>query len=351
MKQHIKAGMDFLRKYISLTSDFVIRHKKVCLIATVLILAILPLFGLSSYLIRVLCMMATYSILALSLNLITGYMGQTSMGHAALYCIGAYAGALCSTSLGFNFWISMIVAIAVGALAGAFEGVITMKLSGSYMTVTTLAFAQVVTMVAQNWMSLTNGPLGIKKIPRPVFLGIELTTQNGGLYWLALVFLILTIMFVWAIINSKMGRAVIAIKEDELAAKLMGIETARYRVAVVAIAGALAGIAGCYYAHMSRYIDPKVFNFDVSMTILTIVIFGGLASIPGSIMGAVIMIAFPEVLRFLSEYRFLVYGFILVIMMRFRPQGVLGGLSKRPYNLPSGVRAKAREQMPQKEEV
>lgn len=350
MKEKIRAGVASLGKCVTLGTDFLYTHKAICLAALAVALAALPLFGISSYLIRVLCMMATYSILALSLNLITGYMGQTSMGHAALYCIGAYAGALCSTSLGLSFWVSMVVAIAVGALAGAFEGVITMKLSGSYMTVTTLAFAQVVTMVAQNWMSLTNGPLGIKKIPRPVLFGIELTTQNGGLYWLALGFLILTILFVWAIIHSKMGRAVIAIKEDELAAKLMGIETARYRVAVVAIAGALAGIAGCYYAHMSRYIDPKVFNFDVSMTILTIVIFGGLASIPGSILGAVIMIAFPEVLRFLSEYRFLVYGFILVIMMRFRPQGVLGGLSKRPYKLPAGVTAKARENTPGKED-
>ena len=349
MKEKIKAVFSNLQSYIAKGSDFVYNHKMPFLIGLILVLVILPLFGLSSYLIRVLCMMATYSILALSLNLITGYMGQTSMGHAALYCIGAYAGALCCTTLGLSFWISMIVAIIVGALAGAFEGVITMKLSGSYMTVTTLAFAQVVNMIAQNWMSLTNGPLGIKKIPRPIFFGIELTTQNGGQYWLALAFLVLALLFVYAIINSKMGRAVIAIKEDELAAKLMGIETARYRVAVVAIAGALAGIAGCYYACMARYIDPKVFSFDVSMTILTIVIFGGLASIPGSILGAVIMIAFPEVLRFLSEYRFLVYGFILVIMMRFRPQGVLGGLSKRPYNLPAGVRVKARENKPEKE--
>ncbi len=343
MKQNIQAGWNRLLTLGTKAMDFVHTHKKLCLLLTLAVLVVLPLFGLSSYLIRVLCMMATYSVLALSLNLITGYMGQTSMGHAALYCVGAYAGALCATSLGMNFWLSMVVAIVVGALAGGFEGIITMKLSGSYMTVTTLAFAQVVNMVAQNWISLTNGPLGIKNIPRPAIFGLELTTQNGGLYYLALAILVVTVLFVWAIINSKMGRAVIAIKEDELAAKLMGIETARYRVAVVAIAGALAGVAGCYYAHMGRYIDPKVFNFDVSMTILTIVIFGGLASIPGSILGAVIMIAFPEVLRFLSEYRFLVYGFILVIMMRFRPQGVLGGLSKRPYDLPAGVKAKVRQ--------
>lgn len=341
-----------MKNTVSALSNFMHKNQKWLLIALVAVLFVLPLFGLSAYLIRVLCMIATYSILALSLNLITGYMGQTSMGHAALYCIGAYAGALCTTRLGTSFWVSLLVAIVVGALAGAFEGFVTMNLSGSYMTVTTLAFAQVVTMIAQNWTSLTNGPLGIKSISRPSFFGIELTTNNGGLYWLALVFLILTVLFVTAIINSKMGRAVIAIKEDELAAKLMGIETRRYRIAVVAIAGALAGVAGCYYAHMSRYVDPKVFSFDVSMTILTIVIFGGLASIPGSILGSIIMVSFPEALQFLSEYRFLVYGFILVIMMRFRPQGVLGGLSKQPYKLPAGVRSQARgTASPAKEEV
>ncbi len=340
-----------MKSIVSTASNFMHKNKLWLLLAIIAVLVILPFFGLSSYLIRVLCMIATYSILALSLNLITGFMGQTSMGHAALYCIGAYAGALFSTRLGTNFWISLIAAIVVGALAGAFEGFVTMNLSGSYMTVTTLAFAQVVTMVAQNWTSLTNGPLGIKSIPRPTFFGIELTTNNGGLYWLVLAFLILTVLFVTAIINSKMGRAVIAIKEDELAAKLMGIETKRYRIAVVAIAGALAGVAGCYYAHMSRYVDPKVFSFDISMTILTIVIFGGLASIPGSILGAIIMVAFPEALQFLSEYRFLVYGFILVIMMRFRPQGVLGGLSKQPYKLPAGVKSKAREAAAQAKEA
>ncbi|MEG1385069.1 MAG: branched-chain amino acid ABC transporter permease, partial [Oscillospiraceae bacterium] len=309
MKKLTATLSEFYNKYKQIISGFIYKYKKYLLLALLAVLILLPLLGFSSYMIRVFCVIVTYSILAISLNLITGYMGQTSMGHAALYCIGAYAGALATTALGLSFWVSLLIAIGIGALAGAFEGFITMNLSGSYMTVTTLAFAQVTTMVVKNWVSLTNGPLGIKNIPRPTLFGLELTTNNGGLYWLGLFFLVMTVLFVLAIINSKMGRAVIAIKEDELAAKLMGIENKKYRIAVVAIAGAIAGVAGCYFAHMSRYIDPNVFSFDVSMTILTIVIFGGLASIPGSIVGAIIMIAFPEVLRFLSEYRFLVYGF------------------------------------------
>lgn len=319
------------------------RLKLPVIIATLIVLVLVPFMGFSSYIIRILCLIAIYGILGLSLNLITGYMGLTSMGHAALYCIGAYAGALFTVKLGTSFWISMLAAIAFSGLAGALEGFITMGLSGSYMTVTTLAFAQVTTMVARNWMSLTNGPLGIKNIPNPSLFGIELNASNGGMYWLILAILCIFILFVWALIHSKIGRAMIAIREDELAAKLMGIQTRQYRVAITSISGAMAGIAGCYFAHMSRYIDPNVFSFDVSMTILTIIIFGGLASIPGALVGSIIMIIFPEVLRFLSEYRFFVYGIILVIMMRFRPQGVLGGLSKQPYRLPNGVRSRFRD--------
>lgn len=140
-----------------------------------------------------------------------------------------------------------------------------------------------------------------------------------------------------AVLKSKFGRAVIAIKEDELAAKLMGVNTAKYRVQTIILSGAMAGMAGAFYASMNRYIDANSFNFDISMTILCIVIFGGLGSIPGMIVGSLLLIAFPEVLRALADYRFVVYGLLLILMMRFRPQGLLGGLSKKPYKLPRGV--------------
>lgn len=318
-------------------TDFLIQHKKVVIPLVYVILAVIPLLGVSQYFIRVLCLIGVYSILTMSLNLIAGYMGQTSMGHAALYCLGGYFSALLGSNFGWPFWITVFFGILGGALGGLILGLSTMRLSGSYLAVITLAFAEVVEMIVLNWTSLTNGPLGVRNIPRPSIFGWELTTSNGGFYWLVLVLVTICILVSLCVVNSKFGRAVRAIKEDELAAKLMGVHTAAYKVKTIVLSGAMAGLAGAFYASMNRYIDANTFNFDVSMTILCIVIFGGLGSIPGMIIGSILLISFPEVLRGLSDYRFVVYGLLLIFMMRFRPQGLLGGLSRKPYKLPKGV--------------
>lgn len=329
MKREGKEAIDLI--------GFVDRHKLPLLGGLVACLLILPLLGLSSYVIRVLCMVFVYSMLTISLNFVTGYLGATSMGHASLYCIGAYVGALTATRLNGNIWVSLILAIIVGLLAGGLLGVCTMKLSGSYMTVTTLAFAQVVTMIAKNWTSVTNGTLGIKSIPKVTILGTELTVRNGGMYYFGLGLLGLVILFSTVVIKSKYGRAFIAVRDDELGARMMGLQTRSYRLLGTVISGGLAGVAGCYYAYLTGYIDPMTFSFDISMTILTMAILGGLASIPGSIMGAAILTIFPELLRELDVYRYLFFGFILVIMMRLRPQGILGNIKTRYYTMPKGV--------------
>lgn len=318
-------------------TDFLSKNKKIVIPVTYILLASVPFLGVSQYFIRVLCLIGVYSILTISLNLIAGYMGQTSMGHAALYCLGGYCSALLGSKLGWPFWITILFGILGGALGGLILGLSTMRLSGSYLAVITLAFAEVVEMVVLNWNGVTNGPLGVRNIPRPSILGWELTTSNGGFYWLMLALVTIAILVSICVVNSKFGRAVRAIKEDELAAKLMGVHTAAYKVKTIVLSGALAGMAGAYYASMNRYIDANTFSFDVSMTILCIVIFGGLGSIPGMIVGSILLIAFPEVLRSLADYRFVVYGLLLIFMMRFRPQGLLGGLSKKPYRLPKGV--------------
>ena len=330
-------------------TDFLGKNKKIVIPVTYLLLASVPFLGVSQYFIRVLCLIGVYSILTLSLNLIAGYMGQTSMGHAALYCLGGYFSALLGSKLGWPFWITILFGVLGGALGGLILGLSTMRLSGSYLAVITLAFSEVVEMVVLNWNDVTNGPLGVRNIPRPSIFGWELTTSNGGFYWLMLVLVTVAILVSLCVVNSKFGRAVRAIKEDELAAKLMGVHTAAYKVKTIVLSGALAGMAGAYYASMNRYIDANTFNFDVSMTILCIVIFGGLGSIPGMIVGSVLLIAFPEVLRALSDYRFVVYGLLLIFMMRFRPQGLLGGLSRKPYRLPRGVRRPEQEAEPGKQ--
>lgn len=318
-------------------SDIILLHKKTAAAAIFLALALVPFAVRSQYVLRLLCLIGVYSILAMSLNFIAGYMGQTSMGHAALYLMGGYFSGLLGSKLGLPFWITIFAGIAGGALGGLVLGLATMRLSGSYLAVITLAFSKVVEMIVLNWNSVTNGPLGVRNIPRPKLFGWELTTANGGFYWLMLVLAAAAVLVSLRVVNSKFGRAVKAIKEDELAAKLMGVHTAAVKVQTIALSGAMAGMAGAFYASMNRYIDANTFNFDISMTILCIVIFGGLGSIPGMIVGSILLISFPEVLRSLSDYRFVVYGLLLIFMMRFRPQGLLGGLSRRPYELPAGV--------------
>lgn len=316
---------------------FADRHKVPLLLGLAAALVAVPFLGLSSYVIRVMCMIFVYSILTISLNFVTGYLGATSMGHAALYCVGAYTGALAATRLGLGIWISLPLSLLVGLLVGGILGVCTMKLSGSYMTVTTLAFAQVVTMIAKNWTSVTNGTLGIKNIPKATFFGIKLTVRNGGMYYLGLALLVLVIICSTVIVKSKYGRAFIAVRDDELGARMMGLQTRNYRLLGTVISGGLAGVAGCYYAYLTGYIDPVTFSFDISMTILTMAILGGLASIPGSIAGAAILTVFPELLREFDIYRYLFFGFILVIMMRMRPQGILGNIKTPCYRMPKGV--------------
>jgi len=318
-------------------TDFLDKNKKIVIPVLYLVLIAVPFVVKSQYFLRVLCLIGIYSVLTMSLNLIAGYMGQTSMSHAALYCLGGYFSGLLGSKLGWPFWITMIFGIVGGAIGGMILGLATIRLSGSYLAVITLAFSKVVEMIVLNWNVVTNGPLGVRNIPRPNLFGWELTTSNGGYYWLMLIMVTLAILVSLAVLKSKFGRAVIAIKEDELAAKLMGVNTAKYRVQTIILSGAMAGMAGAFYASMNRYIDANSFNFDISMTILCIVIFGGLGSIPGMIIGSLLLISFPEVLRALSEYRFVVYGLLLIFMMRFRPQGLLGGLSKKPYKLPRGV--------------
>ena len=233
-----------LQTCTSNVTDWVIRHKFIVAPAALILLAAVPFVVTSQYVLRVMCLIGIYSILTMSLNLITGYMGQSSMGHAALYMMGAYFSGLLGSKLGWPFWVTLPFGIVGGAIGGLILGVSTMKLSASYLTVITLAFGEVVEMVVLNWNNVTNGPLGVRGIPRPEIFGWQLTTANGGFYWLMLVLVVLTIVVCTNVVNSKFGRAVRAIKEDELAAKLMGINTASYRVQTIVLSGAIAGVVG-----------------------------------------------------------------------------------------------------------
>jgi len=293
-------------------------------LAIIGIMALIPLFISNLYYIQILIFIGIYSILALSLNLLNGYVGLLSIGHAAFYGIGAYASAKLVMEVGLPFPLAMLGS---GIIAGVFGYVIakpTLRLSGIYMTLATLGFNMIFFLVLQNWMSFTNGPLGIMDIPPPRIFGY-LIESRVQYYYLIFFLVLLTVGSMHRLMTCRFGRALVGIRENELAAEAMGVHTTRYKIQAFVLAAFYAGIAGSYYAHFIKYISPDSFYIYESFILLAMLAFGGQGNLIGPVVGAAVLIIVPEVFRFLQEYRMLVYGSILIIMMLVRRQGLLGG--------------------------
>jgi branched-chain amino acid transport system permease protein len=298
-------------------------------IAIVAVMALLPLVISNLYYIQVLIFIGIYIILALSLNLLNGYVGLLSIGHAAFYGIGAYASAKLVMEAGLPFPLAMLGA---GGVAGVFGYLIakpTLRLSGIYMTLATLGFNMIFFLVLQNWMSFTNGPLGIMDIPPPSIFGYAIESRIQY-YYLIFFLVLLTIVSMQRLMTCRFGRALVSIRENELAAEAMGVHTTRYKIQAFVLAAFYAGIAGSYYAHFVKFVSPDSFYIYESFILLAMLAFGGQGNLIGPVVGAAVLIVIPEVFRFMQEYRMLVYGGILVIMMLVRRQGLLGD---RNYSL------------------
>lgn len=256
-------------------------------------------------------------ILALGLNVITGLTGQLSLGHAAFMSVGAFTSALITIRLGLPFGINLLLTGVVTAMIGAAIGFPILRLTGDYLAICTLGFAEIVKVVFLN-LDITNKALGMTVptpksiIPMPIYV------------WLVAILAIIIVTFVQ---TSRFGRALKAIRGDEIAAEAMGINTTRYKIQSFALGTFLAGVGGGLYAHFLGYINPSDFGFLKSVDILSMVVLGGLGSIPGAVIGASILAAAPEFLRFMAQYRMLVYGALLVFLMVFRPNGLLGGIN------------------------
>ena len=284
---------------------------------------IVPALLTNQYYIQVLSFIGIYIILALSLNLLNGFVGLLSIGHAAFYAIGAYASAKLMMQVGLPFIVSMPGAGLISAFFGYLIAKPTLRLSGIYMTLATLGFHMILFLLLQSWMSFTNGPLGIMDIPPPSLLGHEINTRLEY-YYLILTLVVLTLISMHRLVTCRFGRALMAIREDELAAESMGVRTTRYKVQAFVLAAFYAGIAGSFYAHFVKYISPDSFYIYESFILLAMLALGGQGNLIGPVVGAAILILIPEVFRFLQEYRMFVYGSILVIMMLVRRQGLLG---------------------------
>lgn len=263
-----------------------------------------------------------YVLLAMGLDIVVGLTGLLALGFIAFYAVGAYTYALLATRLEVNFFL----AIPLGALASAFAGYLVglpvLRLKGDYLAIVTLGFGEITRIVLNNWDSVTGGPNGILGIPRPMFFGVKLATP-GAYYWIALALVVLGGALVHRLVHSKVGRAWEAIREDELAAATVGIPVVRYKLLAFSLGAGFAGVAGVFFAARMTHISPESFTFLESVLVLCMVVLGGMGSLPGVILGAVVLIVLPELLRGAELYRMLMFGVLLIAMMRYRPQGFL----------------------------
>ncbi|PXV85930.1 amino acid/amide ABC transporter membrane protein 2 (HAAT family) [Lachnotalea glycerini] len=330
--------------------QFIDRFKLPLAVSSAVLLLIFPHLLTNQYILTIVVKVGIYIILALGLNILTGYVGLVSLGHAGFVAIGAYTASLLATRLGLGFFLSMLCGMICAGIAGILLGLPTLRLSGTYLSIVTLGFGEIIKTIAMNWDSVTNGTLGVKNIPSPSIFGLKLTIANGGFYYLMLVMLLIVTLFCYVTYKSRTGRAFLAIKTDEMAGIMMGINVTYYKVLAFVLSACICASAGALYASLIGYIDPNTFTFDVSTMILSIVILGGMGTIRGMFIGSIILITFPELSRSLMDYRFVVYGLILVLMMRFRPQGLLGWKSQMPYKLSKSITRKLEQARSDKQE-
>lgn len=298
------------------------RNAAIANIGLIAFLAILPLF-LNNYYIDVLTLAGLYAVLALGLNISVGLAGLLDLGYIAFYAIGAYAYALLSTRFGVSFWLALPLGGLLASAVGFILGIITLRLRGDYLAIVTLGFIQIVHLILNNWDSLTGGPNGILGIARPSIASFKFS-QPIHFYYLILAIAVLTAITISRLNNSRTGRAWIAMREDEIAAEAMGIDTTKMKCLAFSMGAFWAGVAGVFFAGKFAFVSPESFTFFESVFVLAMVVLGGMGSIPGAIISAIILIILPEVLRGFASYRMLIFGAALVAMMVFRPQGLIG---------------------------
>ncbi|WP_315325583.1 branched-chain amino acid ABC transporter permease [Treponema socranskii] len=299
--------------------------KHVIVTAAVLIavmLALPQIYG-KSYFMGVMCRICLYALLAGALNIINGYSGMTCLGAAGFFCVGAYTEAILSTRAAWNFWLALPVAGIVTAVIGLLVALPTLKMSGIYLSIVTLGFSEIARLIALNWTALTGGALGIKGIPIPQFFGIAIRNPRRY-YYVFLGFAILFLFVSHRVINSRIGRAWMSIRENELAAKSLGVDSSRYKISNFMYGAFWIGVAGAIYAPYVRFIDSTYFTLDEGWNILSMVIIGGQGTLVGPVVGSIIVNFLTEVLRPIGQWRLVAYALLIIIMMWFRPQGLVG---------------------------
>ena len=286
--------------------------------------------GCSYYILHIFSLIGIYVLLVLGLNLVVGYTGLLDLGFMAVYAIGAYSAALLSAH-GFSFWLCLPISILVTVAFRYILGRPILRLRGDYLAIVTLGFGEITRLVLNNFDMLTNGPKGLPKVGQSIMpirlFGIPLT-EEYQIFYLILFFVVLAIGAIRLIDKSKYSRAFVAIREDEIAAEVCGINTTGLKLMVFLLSAVLAAIAGTIYAHWIGFVSPESFTFWESIFLVTMIVLGGVGNITGVIMGTILIVGIPELLRSLLgadfvTYRMLIFGILMVLMVLFRPQGLI----------------------------
>lgn len=297
------------------------------LVVLAVILLAIPLVTPNMYIMQILNMIGIYIILGIGINVLTGFTGQLSLGQAAFFGIGAYTAALLNTRAGLQFLPCLAGSMLMTGLFGVILAVPALKVKGSYLALLTMGFGEVVRIVMINWTPVTNGTAGVLGIESPVLFGFAFDDLKKY-YFLILVFVLLGLGYENILIHTRTGRAFVAIREDNEAAELTGINVTSYKIKAFVLSAVYSGVAGCLYAMMIKYVSPDTFVSNTSSVILWTAIVGGFGTVIGPVFGGIIMQVLPEALRFLGDWRLVVYGLILLVVILRFPGGLYPYLQK-----------------------
>ncbi len=294
-----------------------------------LVAAVFP-WLVDTYQANIMVLALIFVVLGLGLNITVGLAGLLDLGYIAFFAVGAYTYALANQYFGLGFWLCLPIGGLLGALFGVVLGFPILRLRGDYLAIVTLGFGSIAKIVIENWEEVFNGAKGIAGIPRPGLFGLEMdiATATTYTYYLMILMVVFTVFVTNRLKDSRIGRAWMALREDEVACVAMGVDMARTKLSAYALGAFWAGLVGVIFAARNTYINPNSFTFMESAMVLSMVVLGGMGSILGVIIAALVLVLMPEYLRAFSEYRMLVFGAVMVLMMIFRPQGLIANVRK-----------------------
>lgn len=301
------------------------KNNKIYLLIYALIIFLLPALLRNNYHLMVLNVAALNIIVVIGLNLLMGYAGQISLGHAAFFGLGAYLSAILTATYGFPVWPTIILAMVITGLVAYTIGIPTLKLEGHYLVMATLGFNVIVYIVMIQLDGVTGGPSGFAGIPR-LAIGSLVFDSDRKVFYLLGAGSLAVLLVSLNLIHSRVGRAMAALSHNEIAAKCAGIDAETYKVKIFVISAVWASLAGSLYAHYITFISPGTFSFFYSIQVVTMVLVGGIGSLWGSLFGAVLLTLLPEVLHAVKEYNVLLYGLVLMVVLLFFPQGLFPGI-------------------------